>query len=468
MGAHILIVDDDADVRRMVALTLRGRGYEVTECGEGDEALRLARESPFDLALLDVLMPKMNGFELCRRLEQAAGDRRLPTIMLTCLDHAEQKLLGFEAGADDYVCKPFPSEELVARIEAVLRRSRSSDGGAGQTQGKLSDLSLADLMQIMAAGGKTGTIELARDGARGTVGIVNGQPVGSHLGDAIGEQAIFAMLSWHSGAFAFRPGEPSSAQNLPPSASAQALILEAARRVDEHNRETKEERARAASEAARQPMDVTGQAGAKPPPMVGAEALDDVLKRLAAAYGVRGAGPTPGGERSVRLVIAGPTAAGREGLFAAFQQLLAPYRAGVPRAASPAGSLPWDRVSICDGLTLYIYGVGTEPGQSYLWSIALENVAGCVVLVDARDPGRIEQSLAFCQAAARHEGAVFSVVIAAAANGAPDPAAVRGALALPAETTVVAGSPTSPQTAQEALEAWIDALCGRRSTAQAV
>jgi DNA-binding response OmpR family regulator len=117
--ARVLVVDDDLTVREVVVSYLRAAGHAVHEAGDGVEALRAMRSEPADLVVLDLMMPGMDGLEVCRRL-RAAGD--VPIIMLTALGAEVDRVVGLESGADDYVTKPFSPRELVLRVEALLRR----------------------------------------------------------------------------------------------------------------------------------------------------------------------------------------------------------------------------------------------------------------------------------------------------------------------------------------------------------
>ena len=119
MAAQILIADDDERIAASVRRALIYEGYDVTVASDGSEALAAARERPFDLVVLDVMMPEVDGVEVCRRL-RAAGD--VPVLMLTAKDTVEDRVLGLDAGADDYLVKPFAYEELLARVRSLLRR----------------------------------------------------------------------------------------------------------------------------------------------------------------------------------------------------------------------------------------------------------------------------------------------------------------------------------------------------------
>jgi two-component system response regulator MprA len=118
---HLLVVDDDASVREALALVLSLDGFEVTTAGDGREAIRTLSVGQPDAVILDVLMPGLDGLEVCRRM-RATGDRT-PVLMLTARTEVSERVAGLEAGADDYLAKPFAREELIARLRALLRRT---------------------------------------------------------------------------------------------------------------------------------------------------------------------------------------------------------------------------------------------------------------------------------------------------------------------------------------------------------
>jgi two-component system KDP operon response regulator KdpE len=124
----ILIVDDDPQIRRVLRILLTGQGYEVDDAKDGETALEKLSKQRFDLALLDMGMPGMGGLEACRAIRENSA---VAIIMLTVRDRHVDKIEALNAGADDYVTKPFPSSELLARIRAMLRRSSWTQGPDG-------------------------------------------------------------------------------------------------------------------------------------------------------------------------------------------------------------------------------------------------------------------------------------------------------------------------------------------------
>jgi two-component system, OmpR family, KDP operon response regulator KdpE len=127
----ILIVDDDASVRRALRTTLQTLGFSTSEASGGEEALVLARTSPYDVVLLDVNMPGMDGLETCRQLRRLLP--RIAILMLTVRDSEEDKVQALEAGADDYVTKPFHIRELTARVRAAVRRAQALEDKTSAT-----------------------------------------------------------------------------------------------------------------------------------------------------------------------------------------------------------------------------------------------------------------------------------------------------------------------------------------------
>ena len=118
----VLVADDDDDIRDLVAFRLDRAGYEVLRAGDGQQALDLAKEHVPDLAVLDVMMPKLTGYDVTRELRADAATSRIAVILLTARVQEADVARGFEAGADDYVKKPFSPQELKARVQAVLGR----------------------------------------------------------------------------------------------------------------------------------------------------------------------------------------------------------------------------------------------------------------------------------------------------------------------------------------------------------
>ena len=128
----ILVVDDDTNICELLRLYLTKEGYQVTVANDGEEGLEKFNQVKPDMVLLDVMMPKMDGLEVCRRIRKAGNT---PVMMLTAKGETFDKVLGLELGADDYMVKPFDAKEVVARIKAVLRRCQTTTAAAESTEG---------------------------------------------------------------------------------------------------------------------------------------------------------------------------------------------------------------------------------------------------------------------------------------------------------------------------------------------
>ncbi len=129
MIAKILIAEDDANIRHGLVATLESEGYAVVAAADGAQALKLWPQEKFDLVLLDVMMPKASGYDVCRELR--ARGATVPVLFLTAKGEEVDKVVGLKLGADDYVTKPFGVRELLARVEALIRRGRATQATAG-------------------------------------------------------------------------------------------------------------------------------------------------------------------------------------------------------------------------------------------------------------------------------------------------------------------------------------------------
>jgi two-component system alkaline phosphatase synthesis response regulator PhoP len=138
----VLVVEDEQDVAELIRYNLAKEGYDVIVTGNGADALKHAREAHPDLILLDVMIPQLNGWELCRRLKREPETADISVIMVTGRADEGDKVLGFEMGADDYVTKPFSPRELVARIRAVARRGKLAEAQTPKRQLRVGGLEI--------------------------------------------------------------------------------------------------------------------------------------------------------------------------------------------------------------------------------------------------------------------------------------------------------------------------------------
>lgn len=138
--SQVLMIDDDKNICRLVTIYLKNEGHEVTSKHDGQEGIRAFQEGEYDLVLLDIMLPGMEGWDVCREIRK---DSDVPIIMLTAKGEVFDKVLGLELGADDYIVKPFDPKELVARVKAVTRRTNKNlaNSGAVTVDGLSVDLS---------------------------------------------------------------------------------------------------------------------------------------------------------------------------------------------------------------------------------------------------------------------------------------------------------------------------------------
>lgn len=149
VGTRILTVEDDERIRTVVRMGLEDEGWEVVEAASGEAALDAFKEQPCDVVLIDIMLPGIDGFEVCRSLRRNSD---VPIVMVTARDDTHDVVAGLEAGADDYLTKPFVTKELSARIRALLRRVRTSSPEMSQMQ--FGDLEIMPEQGVVLLGGE--------------------------------------------------------------------------------------------------------------------------------------------------------------------------------------------------------------------------------------------------------------------------------------------------------------------------
>lgn len=151
MNTKILIVEDEKDISGLISYNLDKEGFEVSVSSDGEDALRLIRKQKFSLIILDLMLPGIQGMELCKILKSSEETSLIPIIMLTAKSDELDKVLGLEMGADDYITKPFSPRELIARVRAVLRRAQEKP--AAEKVLKIGDLEInTDTYQVSKRG----------------------------------------------------------------------------------------------------------------------------------------------------------------------------------------------------------------------------------------------------------------------------------------------------------------------------
>jgi len=237
MKAKILIVEDDLDSLKLIGLILQSKGYQVIAAQNGQQALEKASNEMPDLVILDIMMPGMSGYEVCKRMRADPQTAAIPVIMFTAKTSVEDKVAGFEAGADEYLTKPIHPAELVTRVEALLARTARLGGAARPTRrariigflgckGGVGTSTVVANVGVMltrgpALGKKVMALELRPSGAtlplhlglrsRGGLQNLLERPVASLSGEA-----IQAQMDQHSSGLLVLGGLPTPAGLLPP------------------------------------------------------------------------------------------------------------------------------------------------------------------------------------------------------------------------------------------------------------
>ncbi|MEE4356507.1 MAG: response regulator [Desulfococcaceae bacterium] len=205
---RILIIDDDPMQHLILGDYLKLADYEVAHAESGAEGLQKLAEQKPDLILLDIQMPGMDGFQVMEEIRKKAANRTISVLFLTALNRQHLKIKGLELGGDDFITKPYDRAELLARINAVLRRSDRYRMLDGVMEGNLSDAGLSDLLQSMELGLKTATIRLKDMDAE--IVIRDGELLYVRQGDFRGDEALLRIFLLEKGYFSIQFNEVPS------------------------------------------------------------------------------------------------------------------------------------------------------------------------------------------------------------------------------------------------------------------
>ncbi len=238
MAAKILIVDDNPNVLRLLNITLTksGQDYQIIEAENGEKAYELANKEKPDLIISDVMMPQMDGIELCWMIRENSEIPLVPFIFLTSFDDPEMEIRGFRAGADEYLSKPIDRKLLLQRVEELLARTRNlkkiEDTGEKQKgfSGDLHDLSLVEVAQMLNLNKKTGLLTI-KGKVNGKIYFKNGQLWHAQSDHAQGEEAMYELVALDEGTFQFQSQEVEMERNI--QNSTMNVIMEACRIMDE-------------------------------------------------------------------------------------------------------------------------------------------------------------------------------------------------------------------------------------------
>jgi DNA-binding response OmpR family regulator len=244
---QLLLVDADARSLRVLEVSLRKAGYNVTIATDGEEALRKVESSAPDLVLSDTKLPRLDGYAFVRKLKERAEWSRIPVVFLTSQRSVEDKIRGLELGVEDYLTKPIFVRELLARVQLLLAR-RDKDTMAmqrpaqstGRTHfsGSIEDMAVVDLLQTFEVSRKTGVVHLKTGVQTAHVYFREGKVLDAELGALTGEEAIYRALTWNEATFEVS-FEPVTRRDAIES-STQGVLMEGMRRLDEWSRMTEQ------------------------------------------------------------------------------------------------------------------------------------------------------------------------------------------------------------------------------------
>ena len=231
---RILVADDEPYVLLAMKQVLQGLPAVVLEAPDGEQALRLAKAKRPDLVILDVKMPRMDGFRVAEAMKQDPSTAEIPVIFLSALRESHVKVRGLVLGAEDYIGKPVDPEELKARVRLVLRRARPQEQAPpAEKHGQLQELSLASLVRMLEGERCTARLLLTRGAEQGEIVFVEGHIAQAVQGARGGEMAVYHLLTWPEGTYQTSPQDPSSQISGEVAAPNEGLLLEGLRRLEE-------------------------------------------------------------------------------------------------------------------------------------------------------------------------------------------------------------------------------------------
>ena len=229
MAETILVVDDDPAVREVLGEGLSQRGYRVLTAPDGAEGLRLARAEQPTLVIADVLMPGLNGWELCRQVREDPALAGIPFLFLSSVSDPSDRAHGLSLGADDYVPKPVNLREIEIRILRALRRG--TPGIEAPLSGELSRLPPPDLLQLLTTHKQTGVLRLLTPAGPAEITIRDGRILAATFGDLTGREALFQLVAQETGRFRFDAVQVYTRDEV--QMDVQEIILEAIHHRDE-------------------------------------------------------------------------------------------------------------------------------------------------------------------------------------------------------------------------------------------
>jgi two-component system alkaline phosphatase synthesis response regulator PhoP len=227
---RILIVDDEENIRHLLRLAFE-EGFEVVEAVDGLDAIDKALEFKPHIILSDIMMPHLDGYGLYRKIKSRPETASIPFIFLSAKKDVDERVVGLEMGADDYITKPFSIKELKAKVRSITKKIKDMKE-LGSLEGLLKEVDLVDVIQLIEMGRKTGMLLLESSSGPGRVYFELGGPVYAMTERWGGIEAFYTMLSWKEGRFKLDQKTASIEPNIEHSGS-QELLMEGVRLADE-------------------------------------------------------------------------------------------------------------------------------------------------------------------------------------------------------------------------------------------
>jgi uncharacterized protein (TIGR02266 family) len=230
---RILVADDEPLVLRVMRDILLTLPADVVEAQDGEQALRLAKAERPDLILLDVMMPRLDGFQVAEALKQDPATAEIPLMFISALRASRDKVRGLELGAEDYLSKPIDPEELKARVRMILRRVKPAARESPMASGHLQVMNLPSLVQLLESERRTARLVMTRGNERGEIIFSEGRISQASQGPRQGAPAVYQLLAWQEGAFQLAPHDSGAPVGGQVSGPNQKLLMEGLRRLDE-------------------------------------------------------------------------------------------------------------------------------------------------------------------------------------------------------------------------------------------
>ncbi len=236
MSQKILIVDDNPNVLRLLNISLSKAGYDIVQAENGEVAFEAANRERPDIIISDIMMPKMDGIELCWMIRENSDIPLVPFIFLTSFDDPETEIRGFRAGADDYLNKPIDRAELLQRVDHLINRAKNVKQMESHSKehkgfsGDLKDLTVVELVQMLNLNKKTGILVIDSK-IEGNIHMKEGQLHAAFAGDKTGEEAMYDLVALDSGSFTFKNSDVNEEGNI--SNTTMNVVMEACRIMDE-------------------------------------------------------------------------------------------------------------------------------------------------------------------------------------------------------------------------------------------